>query len=561
MGVPRFFFWLSKTYPDVVKKRIRLTSKNRVEHAVRRQVDNLCIDCNGVFHPVVQRVVKTMMEELKGGTQEEVKESMLDRKERDRRAFDEIFDELFLIVSLVAPRKKLVLAVDGVAPQCKMVQQRQRRFKKGGNNRITPGTKWMHRLTSTLSKKINNEVKNGAWKHLEVIFSNEKCPGEGEHKIMRFIRNNKGAIDRNGVDTETYCVHGLDADLIMLSLATHVPSIYILREDTYSEEEGVYNIIDVFHFRLKILREIFGNNDVEMRRLMATAMSKVYRHLINDFIFFCFLLGNDFVPHSPSLDILEGGLDKVITIYKRHVNSKQTGAQQKILYTLLKKTNNGEYRISLNSLSKFLTALSKSEKMDITDKHSKKKYTPDSLVEKHSVCVKKYPFKRFRDFDKYKDEYYATKFNGDSKNIVLKEYIGALEWVINYYTSEILSWGWYYPYFYAPFLSDVAKALKNWTPVKHPIIPPVSPYEQLLMVFPGRSISNFLPKEFHSIPETLCEYYPKEYKIDMEGKFRDWEAISIIPFMNRDIIADEYQKIPLHIRNSEINRRGEPLIL
>ena len=42
--------------------------------------------------------------------------------------------------------------------------------------------------------------------------SNE--PGEGEHKIFEFIRNNKSAE----FSQETHVVYGLDADLIMLTL-------------------------------------------------------------------------------------------------------------------------------------------------------------------------------------------------------------------------------------------------------------------------------------------------------------------------------------------------------
>ena len=39
--------------------------------------------------------------------------------------------------------------------------------------------------------------------------------------------------------------------------------------------------------------------------------------IIDDFVFFCFFIGNDLLPSLSALDISEGSLDHLINYYKR----------------------------------------------------------------------------------------------------------------------------------------------------------------------------------------------------------------------------------------------------
>jgi 5'-3' exoribonuclease 1 len=63
---------------------------------------------------------------------------------------------------------------------------------------------------------------------VEVVFSGSDCPGEGEHKVMDFIRRMR---QRDNWSPEfRHVFYGLDADLIMLSLVTHERNFMLLRE-------------------------------------------------------------------------------------------------------------------------------------------------------------------------------------------------------------------------------------------------------------------------------------------------------------------------------------------
>eukprot|EP00967_Tisochrysis_lutea_P071143 scaffold94261_cov23-Tisochrysis_lutea.AAC.3 len=79
------------------------------------------------------------------------------------------------------------------------------------------------------------EVRRVGGGGLRIILSDGSVPGEGEHKICHYVRAQRQAAAESmaaGRYTRPlhHAIHGLDADLIMLALATREPRFSIVRE-------------------------------------------------------------------------------------------------------------------------------------------------------------------------------------------------------------------------------------------------------------------------------------------------------------------------------------------
>jgi 5'-3' exoribonuclease 2 len=212
------------------------------------------------------------------------------------------------------------------------------------SNVITPGTPFMGRLSAALQYYVHLRMNTDpAWRGVKVIMSDASVPGEGEHKAMHYIRQQRGL---KGFDPNTkHVVYGLDADLIMLGLATHEPNFWILREVVFQKNAPVDNQPSA---RDQIMGQVPKAAKPSIARkpyqLLSVAVLREYlaldlqpvapgggrrgadlpfeldiERLFDDFIFMCFFVGNDFLPHSPTLEIREGAIDLIMTIYRQEL--------------------------------------------------------------------------------------------------------------------------------------------------------------------------------------------------------------------------------------------------
>lgn len=377
MGVPALFRWLSNKYPKIISSVIEELPQEVDGEPIPvdttrpnpngEEMDNLYLDMNGIVHPC------THPEGRPPPANEQ--EMML-----------EVFKYTDRVVNMVRPRKLLMIAIDGVAPRAKMNQQRARRFrsaqearendekkeelqkllarqqaKKGGDevmkeeviqktwdsNVITPGTPFMNILAASLrywiAYKLNTDP---AWEKMKIIISDATVPGEGEHKIMEFVRSQRASPEHD--PNTRHVFYGLDADLIMLGLATHEPHFRILREDVFfqeskprtcrlcgqpghkaeectgkaKEKNGEFDekqhaapLKPFIWLHVSVLREYLA---AEMHVPQQPFPFDLERAL-DDWVFMCFFVGNDFLPHLPSLDIRENGIDTLIAIWRDNI--------------------------------------------------------------------------------------------------------------------------------------------------------------------------------------------------------------------------------------------------
>ena len=215
--------------------------------------------------------------------------------------------------------------------------------KTWDSNSITPGTPFMNKLAQALRYYCAyNLNQDPAWRDLKIIISDATVPGEGEHKIMEFIRSQRNSPQHD--PNTRHVIYGLDADLIMLGLATHEPHFRVLREDVFfqqgkarsckicgqtnhkteectGEEKKKQGEFDerqdavekpFIWLHVSILREYLA---VELE-VPGLGFRPDLERALDDWVFMCFFVGNDFLPHLPSLDIREQGIDTLIAIWR-----------------------------------------------------------------------------------------------------------------------------------------------------------------------------------------------------------------------------------------------------
>jgi len=531
MGIPSYFSYIVKNHKEIITNFVK---GNFTIH-------NLYMDCNSIIYDAVRLIDFSTIHD--SSTQV---------------ITNRVIQKIEEYISLIGPTNSIMIAFDGVAPVAKLEQQRNRRYKSWYQNEIsksifkkkshdpwnttaiTPGTIFMQELNTSIKNHFNNTSK---YNLNNIIISTSDDYGEGEHKIFQHIRNNE-IIHYD----QTTIIYGLDADLIMLSI-NHLPisnKIFLFREtpefiksiDSSLEPNKTY-LLNIPELSKTITTNM--NNGLEL----STTQQK---NRIYDYIFLCFFLGNDFMPHFPAVNIRTGGIDKLLNAYKVTVgNTNENLTNGKVIYWK-------NVRKIIENLAKNEDEYFKNE-MKLRDKKEKFFYPTDTPEQKYLKFeaipnyereIEKYinPFK-----DGWRYRYYKCLFKIDIDDERCKEicinYLQGLEWTMKYYTNGCPDWRWCYKYNYPPLLQDLLKYIPYFdtTFIKENKSKPVSSLLQLCYVLPRQSLI-FLPETLSK--QLVIDYshlYPSDCDFTWAFCRYFWESHVELPEINVDELEEYVNKI------------------
>ncbi|KAG5550408.1 hypothetical protein RHGRI_015384 [Rhododendron griersonianum] len=360
MGVPSFYRWLVDKYPKIVVDAVEGEGESTTDPN-GPEFDNLYLDMNGIIHPCFHPEEEE--DHVHGVAPRAKMNQQRSRRFRTSKDNEIAVDFLFSILEAEERRLRRQFEIEG-----KPLFPKQE-SETSDSNIITPGTVFMHELSKSLQYYIDQRLlKNAAWKDVKVILSDANVPGEGEHKIMMFIRLQRASPGYN--PNTRHCLYGLDADLIMLALATHEVHFSILREDvlvqlpvdttrfkakpsSYEQNHSARENAALAAYRAPkrtpyqflhvwLLREYL---ELDMKIVDPPENMEIdLERLIDDFIFICFFTGNDFLPHMPTLEIHEGGINLLMHVYKQEFKNlggylvdMQRAGEKKASYVKLKR--------------------------------------------------------------------------------------------------------------------------------------------------------------------------------------------------------------------------------
>ena len=498
------------------------------------------------------------------------------------------------------PVTKVFIAIDGVPPRAKMEQQRMRRFHSVARktkllhiqekyaedketsstnfhidtNMITPGTPFMEKLRVAIREHMEKkESEEGHhFKGIEVHFSDWSCPGEGEHKIIDHLRNNPPAENVKSV------IYGLDGDLIMLSMATQVNNMFLVREAyeygqyAFQHEGYPYLFMDVNCLKIALVNECCKKMLIPVNHMSTQDINR----FIDDYIVLTMMLGNDFMPKIPWISIRQQGHQILIDTYFEVHNGTECSQNPELKYLFNRETG----KLNILMLSDIFRLLSKREnslmiKFWEKRQHSRINIPPGATEKERQETLMEFLPLQHTDIEKeiapkkpqWRGRFYRIchQMTGSPSNIekVCEAYLKTLVWNANYYMKGCISWEWYYPYHYGPTLADMYYYLKEKKTHSHISFTkgvPASPQTLLLMVLPEKS-SKFMAS---SVAETIKKssnlvniYFPKQYGIHLPLHTRYYQCTPKIPKIDVRYASRLVKKCHLTPTEEERNKEGK----
>ena len=487
MGIPSYYSYLIKNYNKLLKNLSGFDKK----------VDNFYLDSNSIIYDCLNKKNKENKEMNKNKKNKEINENEL---------IKEVCIKIDEYIKLVKPKHMVYISFDGIAPVAKLKQQKERRYKskfmemlledlyqdcdiemkeKASFDKtcITPGTNFMKKLDKKITEFFRDREK--IYDVDKIIVSGSEERGEGEHKIFEKIRNNK--------NSERHVIYGLDADLIILCLnhLSFSKDIYLFREtpdfasniNANIDNSALY-LMDIYELMNLILGEMFDAKNVENKE-----------NLIKDYVFLMMFMGNDFMPHFPSLNIRTFGIHMILELYKVELGNKKLRLiedNEKICWKNLRELLEKLAKMELDNLKKeygIRNRIQKNQRVMKMDKYE----TLDREISMIPInnrdvemCIN--PYSEYWE-NRYYNELFDTDRNEENLQKICMNFLEGLDWNMRYYSSGCYNWKWKYKYNYPPLFVDLLKYVPLWDVVMiEKNQDNISSTEQLAYVLPEKSL-------------------------------------------------------------------------
>ena len=526
MGIPSYFSHIIRNYSNIIRGLQYFHDNSILFH-------HLFMDCNSIVYDAVR---------------------MVDYNPDDNTYEDTIIQNVITCIEkyihYVKPTKTIYIAFDGVAPFAKMEQQRTRRHKtkfmsdmsfngenetssKWNTSAITPGTVFMTKLSNKIEYTFSHVAKKYNVQVVNVSTSNE--PGEGEHKLFEYLR-------MHNLSSDNIALYGLDSDLIMLSIfhIHQTSNIYIFREAPeflknslpveVGEDKDLPYFLDI---------KLFSNCILNNMKCADNNMQRVF-----DYVFLCFFLGNDFLPHFPAMNIRTHGIDVLLDIYCRVIGRVPNN------YII-----NQRGTINWNNVRKLIDAIAKDEHQYLLNEYSSRKrfdhfkFSETTEEEKERLFQNTPIIYRSQELyispenSHWESRYYKTLFKSEPSDTLKKEiclnYLEALEWVFKYYTNGCVDWLWKYNYTYPPLFKDLVKYVPHFETdfIKSNVNEPLHPYTQLAYVLPIDN-HHLLPDKISTfLVQNYSDHYSKKYSFEWAFCRYFWESHPLLPEISKKLLV------------------------
>lgn len=506
MGIPSYFKRLTDSYKGIVRR-------NRVG-----TVDWLLFDFNCLIYHVLARPDCPVY-------------TPQAPRQWEEKFLNEIARYTMKVVRHVEPMKGVYIAIDGVAPMAKIRQQRMRRFRAAmeaadaaeageqrfDKNAITPGTAFM----GALSVRLQELAVKHSLANFQILLSDTTEPGEGEQKLMAFLRANKAT------GNDAVVVYGLDADLIVLSLWTRI--MHFPERPTYLFREHVE--------RGEIERDALGEEVFDwfsidaLQQAITQELNNQTPEAIMDYCAAMMLLGNDFLPTSMSFRLKEEGHQRLMKLLGIGWAAAMTrlwcpdgGLNKAGWLAILRQLEAEEQWRFERAVTKKLQARAKGD--DPEDEPLRQRADEVFVYQGNNGNMQLLP--------NWRSIYNRIAFGGAPATIAqaARTYVQGLSWVVDYYIGKPISMEWVYNWHFAPLWSTIVWELESagWTAPPMPCARLLKPEEQLGMVLPLASW-HLLPAgaAIRRLPEMAPEWFPEQFHVQSIGKRFKWECEPEIP--------------------------------